>query len=105
MFYIGMCTHKMIDFLRVPPKFVLELAEIPPMDMIPNARKLGEPIRSAIPLHPPYHPSEPRAPCPIGKEYLRSSHCSPAMNSTGEGMAFSVVSTKACFQLVRCVYI
>ncbi|XP_032471906.1 centrosomal protein of 95 kDa isoform X2 [Phocoena sinus] len=64
--------------------------KIPSVDMIPNARKLGEPIRSAIPLHPPYHPSEPRAPCPIGKEYLRSSHCSPTVNSTGEGTAFSV---------------
>ncbi|XP_026936976.1 centrosomal protein of 95 kDa isoform X3 [Orcinus orca] len=32
----------------------------------------------------------PRAPCPIGKEYLRSSHCSPTVNSTGEGTAFSV---------------
>ncbi|XP_019493282.1 PREDICTED: centrosomal protein of 95 kDa isoform X2 [Hipposideros armiger] len=63
--------------------------KIPSVDMIPSARKLGEPIRSAIPLHPPYHPSEPRAPCPIGKEYLRSSHCSLAMNSTGEG-TFSV---------------
>ncbi|XP_012309299.1 centrosomal protein of 95 kDa isoform X3 [Aotus nancymaae] len=58
--------------------------------MIPNARKLGEPIRAAIPLHPPYHPSEPRAPCPIGKEYLRSNLCSPAVNSTGEYMEFSV---------------
>uniref|UniRef100_A0A8C4MH62 Centrosomal protein 95 n=1 Tax=Equus asinus asinus TaxID=83772 RepID=A0A8C4MH62_EQUAS len=65
-------------------------AEIASVDMIASARKLGEPIQSAIPLHPPYHPTEPRAPCPIGKEYLRSSHCSPAMNSTGEGMAFSV---------------
>ncbi|XP_022444887.1 centrosomal protein of 95 kDa isoform X6 [Delphinapterus leucas] len=33
---------------------------------------------------------KPRAPCPIGKEYLRSSHCSPTVNSTGEGTAFSV---------------
>ncbi|XP_032097858.1 centrosomal protein of 95 kDa isoform X2 [Sapajus apella] len=56
---------------------------------IPNARKLGEPIRAAIPLHPPYHPSEPRAPCPIGKEYLRSNLYSPAVNSTGEHMEFS----------------
>lgn len=67
------------------------------MDVIPSARKLGEPIRSAIPLHPPYHPSEPRAPCPIGKEYLRSSHISSAVNSTGEDTAFSVVSRKAYF--------
>ncbi|XP_054565585.1 centrosomal protein of 95 kDa isoform X4 [Eptesicus fuscus] len=65
-------------------------AEIPSVDMTPSARKLGEPIQSAIPLHPPYQPSEPRAPYPIGKEYLHSSHCSPAMNSTGEGTEFSV---------------
>ncbi|XP_031324758.1 centrosomal protein of 95 kDa isoform X3 [Camelus dromedarius] len=72
-------------------------AEVPSVDMIPSARKLGEPIRSAIPLHPPYHPSEPRAPCPIGKEYLRSSHCSPTMNSTGQGTAFSLEpDNRAC---------
>ncbi|XP_070250104.1 centrosomal protein of 95 kDa isoform X3 [Myotis yumanensis] len=65
-------------------------AEIPSVEMTPSARKLGEPIRSAIPLHPPYQPSEPRAPYPIGKEYLHSSHCSPAMNSTGEGTEFFV---------------
>ncbi|XP_032945750.1 centrosomal protein of 95 kDa isoform X2 [Rhinolophus ferrumequinum] len=70
--------------------------KVPSVDMIPNARKLGEPIRSAIPLHPPYHPSEPRATCPIGKEYLRSSHCSLAMNSTGEG-TFSVETDDRIF--------
>ncbi|XP_030779818.1 centrosomal protein of 95 kDa isoform X4 [Rhinopithecus roxellana] len=32
---------------------------------------------------------EPRAPCPIGKEYLHSSHCPPAVNSTQERMEFS----------------
>ncbi|XP_077019702.1 centrosomal protein of 95 kDa [Tamandua tetradactyla] len=67
-----------------------EEMEIPCASMVPSARKLGEPIQSAIPLHPPYHPSEFRAPCPIGKEYWRSSHCSPAMNSTGELTAFSL---------------
>ncbi|XP_065767205.1 centrosomal protein of 95 kDa isoform X3 [Muntiacus reevesi] len=65
-------------------------AGISSVDVVPSARKLGEPIQSAVPLHPPYHPSEPRAPCPIGREYLHSSHCSPPMNSTGEGTAFSV---------------
>ncbi|XP_011785044.1 PREDICTED: centrosomal protein of 95 kDa [Colobus angolensis palliatus] len=64
-------------------------AETLSVSRIPNARKLGEPIRAAIPLHPPYHPSEPRAPCPIGKEYLHSSHCPPAVNSTQEHMEFS----------------
>uniref|UniRef100_A0A8C0E585 Centrosomal protein 95 n=1 Tax=Balaenoptera musculus TaxID=9771 RepID=A0A8C0E585_BALMU len=78
------------SFLSKSGTSFVEDTEIPSVDMIPNARKLGEPIRSAIPLHPPYHPSEPRAPCPIGKEYLRSSHCSHTMNSTGEGTAFSV---------------
>ncbi|KAB0402592.1 hypothetical protein E2I00_009632, partial [Balaenoptera physalus] len=78
------------SFLSKSGTSFVEDTEIPSVAMIPNARKLGEPIRSAIPLHPPYHPSEPRAPCPIGKEYLRSSHCSHTMNSTGEGTAFSV---------------
>ncbi|XP_057391527.1 centrosomal protein of 95 kDa isoform X3 [Balaenoptera acutorostrata] len=78
------------SFLSKSGTSFVEDTEIPSVDMIPNARKLGEPIRSAIPLHPPYHPSEPRAPCPMGKEYLRSSHCSHTMNSTGEGTAFSV---------------
>ncbi|XP_073901551.1 centrosomal protein of 95 kDa isoform X2 [Castor canadensis] len=64
--------------------------ESPSVSMVPSARKLGEPIRPAIPLHPPYHPSEPRAPCPIGKEYLRSSYCSPAVNSSGEHTAVVV---------------
>ncbi|XP_038941561.1 centrosomal protein of 95 kDa isoform X3 [Rattus norvegicus] len=51
-----------------------EEEEAPPIHMATSARKLGEPIRAAIPLHPPYHPPEPRAPCPIGKEYLCSGH-------------------------------
>ncbi|KAM8943387.1 centrosomal protein of 95 kDa isoform 2-T2 [Lycaon pictus] len=80
------------SFLSKSRTSFTEDMEIPSVDVIPSARKLGEPIRSAIPLHPPYHPSEPRAPCPIGKEYLRSSHISPAMNSTGESTAFYVES-------------
>ncbi|XP_004749194.1 centrosomal protein of 95 kDa [Mustela nigripes] len=80
------------SFLSKNRTSFVEDMEIPSVDVIPSARKLGEPIRSAIPLHPPYHPSEPRAPCPIGKEYLRSSHISPAMNSPGEDTAFSVES-------------
>uniref|UniRef100_A0A667I144 Centrosomal protein 95 n=1 Tax=Lynx canadensis TaxID=61383 RepID=A0A667I144_LYNCA len=80
------------SFLSKSRTSFVEDMEIPSVDVIPTARKLGEPIQSAIPLHPPYHPSEPRAPCPIGKEYLRSSHISPAVNSTGEGTAFSVES-------------
>nr|XP_048301980.1 centrosomal protein of 95 kDa isoform X2 [Myodes glareolus] len=68
-----------------------EAAETPPVSMVTSARKLGEPIRAAIPLHPPYHPSEPRAPCPIGKEYLRSSLYSSALTS-GEHSALSVES-------------
>ncbi|XP_057572314.1 centrosomal protein of 95 kDa isoform X3 [Hippopotamus amphibius kiboko] len=78
------------SFLSKSRTSFVEDTEIPSVDMIPSARKLGEPIQSAIPLHPPYHSSEPRAPCPIGKEYLRSSHCSPTMNSTGKGTALSV---------------
>ncbi|XP_036050679.1 centrosomal protein of 95 kDa isoform X1 [Onychomys torridus] len=66
-----------------------EAAETPSVSMVTSARKLGEPIRAAIPLHPPYHPSEPRAPCPIGKEYLRSSYYSSALTS-GEHSELSV---------------
>ncbi|XP_036195841.1 centrosomal protein of 95 kDa isoform X4 [Myotis myotis] len=78
------------SFLSKSKTYFLKDTEIPSVEMTPSARKLGEPIRSAIPLHPPYQPSEPRAPYPIGKEYLHSSHCSPAMNSTGEGTEFFV---------------
>ncbi|XP_008691855.1 centrosomal protein of 95 kDa isoform X3 [Ursus maritimus] len=80
------------SFLSKNRTSFVENMEVPSVDVIPSARKLGEPIQSAIPLHPPYHPSEPRAPCPIGKEYLRSSHISPALNSAGGGTAFSVES-------------
>ncbi|XP_055448596.1 centrosomal protein of 95 kDa isoform X2 [Psammomys obesus] len=66
-----------------------EEADIPSERMLTSARKLGEPIRAAIPLQPPYHPSEPRAPCPIGKEFLRSGHCWAAVTS-GESAALSV---------------
>ncbi|CAO2645819.1 Centrosomal protein of 95 kDa [Lemmus lemmus] len=65
--------------------------ETPSVSMVTSARKLGEPIRAAIPLHPPYHPSEPRVPCPIGKEYLHSSLYSSALTS-GEHSALSVES-------------
>lgn len=68
----------------------VEDTESPSVSVVPSARRQGEPIRAAIPLHPPYHPSEPRAPCPIGREYLRSSHFSPVKNSAGEHTAFSV---------------
>ncbi|KAL1779245.1 centrosomal protein of 95 kDa isoform X1 [Sigmodon hispidus] len=64
-------------------------AETPSASLFTSARKLGEPIRAAIPLHPPYHPPEARAPCPIGKEYLRSSHYSSAVTS-GEHSPVSV---------------
>ncbi|XP_028636520.1 centrosomal protein of 95 kDa isoform X1 [Grammomys surdaster] len=77
------------DFLHKNGPPCEEAAETPPMSMVPSARKLGEPIRAAIPLHPPYHPSEPRAPCPIGKEYLWSSHYLSALTS-GEHTAPSV---------------
>ncbi|KAL6073626.1 hypothetical protein STEG23_023512, partial [Scotinomys teguina] len=53
-------------------------AETSSMSMVTSARKLGEPIQAAIPLHPPY---QPRASCPIGREYLRSSYYSSALTS------------------------
>ncbi|KAM6163174.1 centrosomal protein of 95 kDa [Rhynchocyon petersi] len=84
------------EVLNLPPSFVsdrrtvlVEDMEIPSVSMTSSARKLGEPIRSAIPLLPPYHPSESRAPCPIGKEYLRATRFSSAADSTGEHTTLS----------------
>ncbi|XP_062976081.1 centrosomal protein of 95 kDa [Elgaria multicarinata webbii] len=37
-------------------------AELPRAQLSPSAKKLGEPIRPAIPLQPPYQPSVPRPP-------------------------------------------
>ncbi|XP_007958094.1 centrosomal protein of 95 kDa [Orycteropus afer afer] len=90
-------SSKNHEVLNPPSSFLsnsrtafMEDMEIPSVSMTSSARKLGEPIRSAIPLQPPYHPSESRAPCPIGKEYLHATHCSSAMNSPGERTALSV---------------
>ncbi|XP_007482851.2 centrosomal protein of 95 kDa isoform X1 [Monodelphis domestica] len=58
----------------------VESTEISSKSLTPNAKKLGEPIRSAIPLQPPYHPLESRAPCPVGKEFYHSSHYPSAIN-------------------------
>ncbi|XP_036610945.1 centrosomal protein of 95 kDa isoform X2 [Trichosurus vulpecula] len=58
----------------------VESTEISSKSLTPNAKKLGEPIRSAIPLQPPYHPLEPPAPCPMGKEYCHSSQYPLALN-------------------------
>ncbi|XP_059990981.1 centrosomal protein of 95 kDa isoform X5 [Lagenorhynchus albirostris] len=56
-----------------------------------EAESTGEIIRLGDTAHTfSLRSNAPRAPCPIGKEYLRSSHCSPTVNSTGEGTAFSV---------------
>nr|XP_045015386.1 centrosomal protein of 95 kDa isoform X2 [Jaculus jaculus] len=73
-----------------PTKAAVMEEETPSVSLVTSARKLGEPIRAAIPLHPPYQPSAPRAPYPIGKEYLRSSHYSSALNSTREHTTLSV---------------
>uniref|UniRef100_A0A7M4DWU9 Centrosomal protein 95 n=1 Tax=Crocodylus porosus TaxID=8502 RepID=A0A7M4DWU9_CROPO len=44
-----------------------------------SAKKLGEPIRPAIPLQPPYQPSEPRPHYPIGREYQSPGRQSAAL--------------------------
>ncbi|XP_020856422.1 centrosomal protein of 95 kDa isoform X2 [Phascolarctos cinereus] len=62
----------------------VESTEISSKSLTPNAKKLGEPIRSAIPLQPPYHPLEPRAPCPMGKEYYHSHQYPSALNDDGK---------------------
>ncbi|XP_043859623.1 centrosomal protein of 95 kDa [Dromiciops gliroides] len=58
----------------------VESTDVSSKSLTPNAKKLGEPIRSAIPLQPPYHPLEPPAPCPIGREYFHSSQYPSALN-------------------------
>ncbi|XP_074080877.1 centrosomal protein of 95 kDa [Macrotis lagotis] len=58
----------------------VESTEISSKSLTSNAKKLGEPIRSAIPLQPPYHPLEPPALCPMGKEYCHLSQYRSALN-------------------------
>ncbi|XP_008839822.1 centrosomal protein of 95 kDa isoform X3 [Nannospalax galili] len=82
--------HPPCSFLSKTGTFVEDTAETPSVTVVTSARKLGEPIRAAIPLHPPYHPSEPRAPCPVGKEYHRSSLYTSAVTSPGEHRALSL---------------
>ncbi|XP_012892031.1 PREDICTED: centrosomal protein of 95 kDa [Dipodomys ordii] len=78
-------TGEIIRLGETAHTFTLRSNDASPVSTIPSARKLGEPIRAAIPLHPPYHPPEPRAPCPIGRDYLSLSYySSPVTNCTGE---------------------
>ncbi|XP_068920055.1 centrosomal protein of 95 kDa isoform X2 [Petaurus breviceps papuanus] len=62
----------------------VESPEISSKSQTPNAKKLGEPIRSAIPLQPPYHPLEPPELCPMEKEYCHSSQYPSALNDNEE---------------------
>ncbi|KFV83444.1 Centrosomal protein of 95 kDa, partial [Struthio camelus australis] len=49
-----------------------------------SAKKLGEPIRQAIPLLPPFQPSETRPPYPVGGDYQSSdSQSATLVNSKG----------------------
>ncbi|XP_065272123.1 centrosomal protein of 95 kDa [Emys orbicularis] len=49
-----------------------------------SAKKLGEPIRPAILLQPPYQPPEPRPHYSMGREYQSSARQSPGLaNSNG----------------------
>ncbi|XP_074870653.1 centrosomal protein of 95 kDa isoform X2 [Carettochelys insculpta] len=49
-----------------------------------TAKKLGEPIRPAIPLQPPYQPPDPRCHYSMGKEYQNSARQVPDLtNSCG----------------------
>ncbi|KAM4843197.1 centrosomal protein of 95 kDa isoform 2-T2 [Thomomys bottae] len=94
-------SSKSHDDVMTPPSSIrpsnrtaFDADKASPVSTVPSAKKLGEPIRAAIPLYPPYHPSEPRASCPIGREYLCSSyHSSPVTNSTGEHTTFLVEPT------------
>uniref|UniRef100_A0A8C8RCC0 Centrosomal protein 95 n=1 Tax=Pelusios castaneus TaxID=367368 RepID=A0A8C8RCC0_9SAUR len=55
-----------------------------------SAKKLGEPIRPAVPLQPPYQPPEPRFHYSLGREYQSSGH-SPAL-ADSHGLDASVVA-------------
>ncbi|XP_067403448.1 centrosomal protein of 95 kDa isoform X2 [Emydura macquarii macquarii] len=54
-----------------------------------SAKKLGEPIRPAIPLHPPYQPPEPRLHYSMGREYQSSARQFPAL-AESHGLEASV---------------
>lgn len=56
-----------------------------------SAKKLGEPIRPAIPLQPPYQPPEPRPHYSMGREYQSSARQSPGL-ANSHGLEASVVS-------------
>ncbi|XP_006886466.1 PREDICTED: centrosomal protein of 95 kDa [Elephantulus edwardii] len=93
------------DAVNLPTSFVpttsrtafIEDMEIPSVSMTSSAKKLGEPIRSAIPLLPPYHPSEARTPYPVGREYLSATHYSSAPDSTGEHTTLSAEPNDTIF--------
>ncbi|XP_073166879.1 centrosomal protein of 95 kDa isoform X3 [Lepidochelys kempii] len=54
-----------------------------------SAKKLGEPIRPAIPLQPPYQPPEPRSHYSMGREYQSSARQSPG-SANSHGLEASV---------------
>uniref|UniRef100_A0A8C0GAT4 Centrosomal protein 95 n=1 Tax=Chelonoidis abingdonii TaxID=106734 RepID=A0A8C0GAT4_CHEAB len=55
-----------------------------------SAKKLGEPIRPAIPLQPPYQPPEPRPHYSMGREYQSSARQSLSF-ANSHGLEASVV--------------
>ncbi|XP_044305463.1 centrosomal protein of 95 kDa isoform X2 [Varanus komodoensis] len=52
--------------------------ELPRVHMASHAKKLGDPIRPAIPLQPPYQPLAPQLPCLAGKGSGSSGRHSPS---------------------------
>ncbi|XP_054833525.1 centrosomal protein of 95 kDa [Eublepharis macularius] len=54
-------------------------AELPSEQLSSSAKKLGEPIRSAIALQPPYQPSVPRAPYPDERGTRNAARCAPPL--------------------------
>ncbi|XP_008051441.1 centrosomal protein of 95 kDa, partial [Carlito syrichta] len=73
-------------FLSKNRTYLIDDWETPSVSAVPRARKLGEPVRAAVPLHPPYQPAGLRAPCPVGREHLWSGHGPPTVGSA-EGHA------------------
>ncbi|XP_038613260.1 centrosomal protein of 95 kDa [Tachyglossus aculeatus] len=63
--------------------------------LMASAKGLGEPIRPAIPLQPPYHPPASRLPYPVGRDHWSSDEQVAELPAGEEGTKSSVFSEPA----------